>query len=145
MTSLGGTPRKRYGLFVLAMLMLLGGAAALFFAWTGFTRRIEDFLIWSLGLFMIVASTYLVRTSNVRARPRSVAGEEQASRPWAGKRPGALLWLTGAASVIALVISYHYLYKDALGGYHQVWPVDVFAGVALICASLLAYLFSRLV
>lgn len=140
MTSLEGIPRKRYGLFVLAILMLLGGAAALFFAWSSFTRRIEDFVIWLLGLLMIVASTYLVRISNVRARPGAVAGEDRAS-----KRPGALLWLMGAASVIALVISYHYLYRDALGGYHEVWPVDVFAAVALISASVLAYLGSRLV
>lgn len=140
MTSLEGIPRKRYGLFVLAILMLLGGAAALFFAWSSFTRRIEDFVIWLLGLLMIVASTYLVRISNVRARPGAVAVGDRAS-----KRPGALLWLMGAASVIALAISYHYLYRDALGGYHEVWPVDVFAAVALISASVLAYLVSRLV
>jgi hypothetical protein len=145
MMSLEGTPRKRYGLFVLAILMLLGGAAALFFAWASFTRRIEDFVIWLLGLLMIVASTYLVRMSNVRARPGAVAGGDQVSGQRTGKRPGALLWLMGAASVVALVISYHYLYQDALGGYHEVWPVDVFAAVALISATVLAYLFSRLV
>lgn len=136
--------KKRYGLFALAVGMLLIGAVALFLEWNNFARGLGGFLIWSIGLLMIVSSTYLVKISNVHARSSSVAASDPSKGSRSAKGPGLRMWLLGAASLAALGISYHYLYKDALAGYHQMWPVYAFAGSGLVCAIVLGYLFARL-
>lgn len=144
MTSVGGPPRKRYGLYVLAIVLLLAGAAALILEWNSFAQGGTAFLIWSLGPLMIVASTKLVKASNVRVRSSSTIAGDQNSIASGRKRITWRSWLAGAASLIVFWISYHYLFKDALRGYHQVWPVYAFAGAGLICALALGYLAARL-
>jgi hypothetical protein len=46
-------------------------------------------------------------------------------------------------SLIAVGISFFYLYKHALGGYHQIAPVYIFAVAIVVCASTWGYLITR--
>jgi hypothetical protein len=144
MSSRGQVPRKRYGLFALAIVMLLAGAAALILEWNSYVQGGKSLLIWALGLLMIVASTRLVRASNARTNTNSVTPEDQHSGPSAGKRVRPRLWLASVASLIVVAISYYCLREDALGGYHQVWPVYAFASTSVISGLILGYLVVRL-
>lgn len=124
---------KRYGLFVLAVLLLLAGGAALYVGSHNFALRI-------LGLASIVASTYLVRASHVHGRSHLPAASDERSRP----RAGSVLWIVSIALLPVAGASYLYLYNDALHGSHEALPVYVFAGVGLACTLVWSYLISRI-
>ena len=128
-------PQKRYGLFSLAILLLLLGGASFFIG-------SRTFVIRSLGALACIASVYLVRISNVRDRPFSVVGSSQVAG--STRRPGRLTWSIGVVSLLLAGASFLYLYNDALHGYHEALPVYVFAGTALACALVWSYLVSRL-
>jgi hypothetical protein len=128
-----GAPQKRYGLFSLAILLLLLGGASLFLG-------SRTFVIRSLGALACIASVYLIRMSNVRARPFSVVSGQIAGST---RLPGRLTWSIGAVSLLLAGASFLYLYNDALHGYQEVLPVYVFAGTALACALVWSYLVSR--
>lgn len=127
-------PQKRYGLFSLAIFLLLLGGAFIFWG-------IGNFVIRSLGLLACVASASLVRISNVRDRPFSGLGGGQVAGSTA--RPGRLTWFIGVLSVLLTGASFLYLYNDALHGYHELLPVYVFAGTAFACTLVWSYLVSR--
>jgi hypothetical protein len=136
MASESALPQKRYWLFVLAVLVLLAGGAALFMG-------PKNFGIWSLGLGACIVSVYLMRVSNVHSRSVSVATGSEGTGPKAKKGRGRLIWIIGAALLPVAGASFLYLYQDALHGYHQTLPVYVFAGVAALCAVVWPYLVSR--
>jgi hypothetical protein len=50
------------------------------------------------------------------------------------------MWVIGIALVPLWGATYFCLHEDALHGYHAVWPVYLFAGVAIICALFWGYL-----
>ena len=129
-------PKKRYGLFVLAVTLLLSGVVVnvIYF---------KDFPIRSLGLLMCVVGVLLIRVSNVRGLKGTRIANGPNLNPGARKRPGRLAWVLSAASVIAIGISYIYLRKDALAGGHEVWPAYAFAGSALIAAAVWGYVVSK--
>ena len=127
-------PQKRYGLFSLAILLLLLGGAFFFVGSGAFVFRF-------LGALACIASIYLIRISNVRDRPFSVVGSVQISG--STPRPGRLTWSIGVLSVLLAGASFLYLYNDALHGYHELLPVYVFAGTAFACALVCSYLVSR--
>lgn len=138
MTVSQETPRKRYGLLILAILLLLSGGGALY-------AGSHNFAIRSLGLVAIVASAYLVRISRVHNRSGSSAASGQGIDSKAARRPGRLLWTVSVALLLLAGVSYLYLYNDALHGYHEVLPVYMFAGVGLACVLVWSYLVSRIV
>jgi hypothetical protein len=125
-------PRKRYGLFVLAILMGLSGVAVLLM---GPKYSAIRFLA---GVAFIV-SVYLIRVSNVHTRSTLAASSDPAI-----ERPGRLMWFVGAALLVVWGISFLYLYKDALDGYHGISAVYIFAGVAVACILFWSYLASRI-
>ena len=130
-------PAKRYGLFALAILLLLFGGVALFMG-------AHNHAIRALGSLACVASAYLVKLSNIHARSNGAisAGQEVSSRR--SKHPPPLLWALGVISLAVLGIASLFLYKDALGGYHEVQAVYVFAGASVACALVWAFLISKL-
>lgn len=131
-------PEKRYGLFGLAIVMLLAAGAALFFGG-------NYSLVQALGGLMLVASAYLIKISNLRSGADSIAtGGPDASRG-STNRLGAAVWTVGVLLLMALGISYYSPYKDALDGYHHVVPVYAFAGIGLVCGLFWAYLLAKLV
>lgn len=50
----------------------------------------------------------------------------------------------GIVLLMAVGFSFHYLYRDALGGYHEVAPVYVFASVGIACTAAWAYVIAKI-
>ncbi len=104
----------------------------------------NDFMIRSSGVLMCIIGAYLVKISNIRSLKGLRSTHNKSLNLMTPSRPGRLVWAMGAASVVATGVSFIYLYQDALDGYHQIWPVYMFAASALICALVCAYLVSKL-
>jgi len=130
--------RKRYGLYALAILLLVIGGVALFVG-------MKNFGVRCLGLVAIIASGYLVRISNVRARPSLPMTSGDAKDFKAGEKGTRLMWIIGAALVPVAGASLFYLYLASLNGSHDALPAYIFAGVAVICTVVWSYLVSTLV
>lgn len=127
-------PRKRWGLFILASVLLLAGVAILYL-------RPDDFLFRTLAIVAFVVSARVVRVA-VQSRSGSFGG--QAADAKAIKRPGPLLWTVSIAMLVPAGLSSFFLYRDALDGYHEAWPLKVFAVVAVACALVWSYLAYKL-
>ena len=129
-------PRKRHGVYALAILMLFWAGGAMI-------AGSHNFAIRSLALAACMVSVYLVRISNVHTRSVSDANSSQLMNSIAPKRPSAAMWTVAAALAALLGVSCLLLYRDALHGYHEILPVYLFAGVAAVCALYWAYLASK--
>src|SRR5882672_2351583 len=115
--------RKKYGLFVLAIILILLGGVGVYLG-------SNNYLIRVLGSVSLLVSVYLVRISRVHhesSLPKANATE------YGG--PNRLLWIVSLALVPLLGASAFLLHIDAVNGGHEAWPADVFAGVALVCAA----------
>jgi hypothetical protein len=129
------TPQKnplQYGLLSMAVLAAIGGGVIAFTA--------SSFTIQTIGLILLPIGVSLGRFARSNDPINQIA-----ARSAAPNRPGPILWTVAIASALATVIALHYLYQDAIRGYHQVLPVYAFAAVALICGSVWAALLARLV
>jgi uncharacterized protein (UPF0333 family) len=120
--------RKRYGLFVLAILLLLLGGVGIYLGSHNYSIRV-------LGDVAIIASVYLVRISNVHIRSGLPVARGQMENLKTVKGPGRLLWIVSIALVPLLGASFFLVYIDAAHGGNEAWPADLFAGVGLICAG----------
>ena len=61
------------------------------------------------------------------------------------KGPGRVLWVLSIALLPLLILAWYLLDRDAINGGHEVWPVDVFAGVGLVCTIVWSFLAARIV
>jgi hypothetical protein len=123
--------RKRYGLFLLAILLLLLGAVGIYVG-------IHNYLVRALGLALVVASTYLFHG-------RSDLSEASGQRDFkTAEGPQPLLWIISLALVPLLGVAFFLLHIDAANGGHEAWPADVFAGVGLTCAVVWGYLVAKI-
>ncbi len=106
---------KRYGLFTLAIALLVWGGLALV---VGSTH------IWArpLGGLACLVGAWLVTVSRVHAESDLAAAARHVSLE-TSERPRPALWALGAGSLIAVGVSFGYLYQDALDGYHDMEPV----------------------
>ena len=122
--------KKKYGLYSLAILLLVFAAATLYFG-------AHNFPIRSLGLAAILVSGYLVRASNVRPQRTflpivSVPGADSA----AAKRYKRLLWILSLSLTALTVLSFLLMANDTVtNGGNEVWPVYVCAALGLLCAG----------
>jgi hypothetical protein len=123
---------KRYGLFVLAILLLMLGGVGIYFG-------SHNFPIRALGLATIMASTYFVRISHVHDRSGLPHATGQGIE-LKTEGPGRLLWIVSLALVPLLGAAFVLMHIDFVNGGHEAWPVDVFAGVGLVCAIVWSYL-----
>jgi len=130
--------KKRYSLFVLAIVLLLLGGAALFLG-------THNFAIRTIGIVACIVSVYLVRISNVHSRPTAPVVPVAPPRTEANLGVGRVMWLVGIVLLLLTAASFFYLYRDALDGYQDALPVYVFAGVGLTCTLVWSYLISKLV
>ena len=124
--------RKKYGLFVLAIILILLGGVGVYLG-------SNNYLIRVLGSVSLLVSVYLVRISRVHhesSLPKANAVE------YGG--PSRLLWIVSLALVPLLGASAFLLHIDAVNGGHEAWPADVFAGVALVCAGVWGCLIVKL-
>lgn len=129
--------RKRYGLFVLAILLLLFAGVCIYLGSNNYPIRV-------LGLAAIMASVYLARISHVRDRSGLPEASGRGKDRKTATGPGRLVWAVGVALLVVLGISSLSLYRDALRGYHEVLPVYIFAGIAVVCALFWSYLLSTI-
>jgi hypothetical protein len=128
---------KRYGLFVLAILLLLLGGV-------GQYAGSHNPPIRALGVVAIMVSVYLVRISHVHDRSSLPGASDPRTDLKIAKGPGRLLWIISLALVPLLGAAFFLLHIDAVNGGHEAWPVDVFAGVGLACAVVWGYLVAKI-
>ena len=122
--------RKKYGLFVLAIIMILLGVAGVYLG-------SNNYLIRVLGLVSLLVSVYVVRLSRVHHESTLLKSN---AVEYGG--PSRSLWIVSLALVPLLGASAFVLNMDAVHGGHEAWPADVFAGVVLVCAVVWAALVS---
>jgi hypothetical protein len=136
MTMAKDAHRKRYGLFILAIIMLMfGGAILLLYS--------NNPLIMPFGGLMCVFSAYLVKVSNVHRKADVTVADGNDTGSNVAKPPSLTTWAIGLAVLLALGVSYFYLRKDAIDGYHEILPVYFFAGAIFVCAGVWAYLLAK--
>jgi hypothetical protein len=128
---------KRYGLFVLAILILLLGGVGIYVG-------SHNYPIRALGLVAVMASAYLVRISHVHDRSDSPEASGRGKNLKTVKAQGRLLWIVSLALVPLLGAAFFLLHIDAVNGGHEAWPADVFAGVVLACAVVWGYLAAKI-
>jgi hypothetical protein len=129
--------RKRYALFVMAILLLLLGGVGIY-------AGSHNFPIRALGLAAIMASAYVVRISHVHDRSSLPQASGRKIGLNTAKGPTPLLWTISLALVPLLGTSFFLLHTDAVNGGHEVWPAYVFAGVVVVCAVLWGYLAAKI-
>jgi hypothetical protein len=134
--SYGTTPQKSYGLFSLAIALLLLGIV-------GVVVGSRNYLVRVLALLAIMGSTQLVRISKVKA-PRFSPVTIDSDADIEGKKLSRRMWIVGIALLPMMGVSCLCLYEDALHGYHQAWPLYLFTGVGLACAVVWPYLLTRI-
>jgi hypothetical protein len=132
-TASQNVTRKRYGLYVLAILLLLLGGVGIYVGSHSYPIRV-------LGLVALTASVYLARISRVHDRSDLSEARGRGKDLKTAKGPGRLLWIVSLALVPLLGAAYFLLHLDAVNGGHEAWPADVFAGVVLACAIVWGYL-----
>jgi hypothetical protein len=129
--------RKRYGLFVLAILLLLLGGVGIY-------AGSHNYPIRALGVVLVIASVHLVRISHVHDRSSLPEASGRGTDLKPGTGPGRLLWIVSIALVPLLGAAFFLLHMDAVNGGHEAWPADVFAGVGLACAIVWGYLAAKI-
>jgi hypothetical protein len=127
MIALQNAPRNQRGLRVVSVILLVLGGIAIFMG-------SQNFVIRSVGLAFVMASVYLIQASKVRNRSGLPVAGGEIDNPNVSGGPGLLLWIASVSLVPILVCAWYLLHLDAANGGQEVWPVYVFAGVALICA-----------
>jgi uncharacterized membrane protein len=132
-------PKKRYALYSLAILLLVLAAVGLYFG-------AHNFPIRSLALAAIMVSSYLVRASRVRPQQSfspivSDPGADEAAE----KRYRRLLWILSLGLTALSVFAFLLMFNDTVtNGGNEVWPVYVFAMLALLCACAWGALVAKL-
>lgn len=137
MTSVHDSFRKRYGLLALAVALLAGGGAAMFMGG-------HNFVVRSIGSLACITSAYLVKKSNLRLWLHSSARTVKDVSPRKLNSGFKVMLAVGVVLLVAVGVSFHYLYRDALNGYHDIMPVYVFASVGLACTFVWAYLIAKM-
>jgi len=128
--------RRRYGLFVLAVILLLFGGVLIYMG-------SHNFAIRAVGLGVVMVSVYLVQASNVRNRSGLPEASGEVDLPTA-RTPGRLLWVVSVSLVPVVAGAWYLLHLDAVNGGQTAWPVYVFAGVAVVCAVVWGLLVAKI-
>jgi hypothetical protein len=128
MITLQNAPRNQRGLRVVSVILLVLGGVFIFIG-------SHNFAVRAIGLGFVLACTYLIRISKDRSRAGLAAASGEVNKPNMTGVPGRLLWIVSVSLVPALVCAWYLLQLDAANGGKEAWPVDVFAGVGLVCAA----------
>jgi hypothetical protein len=133
-----GAARKRYGLLVLSILLLLLGGVGVYLG-------SHNYPIRTLGLMGVMAGAYIFRISHVNDRSGSL--EVSGRRPDLEKPngPGRLLWIISLALVPLLGTALFLLHVDEVNGGHEAWPADLFAAIGLAAAIVWGYLVAKII
>jgi hypothetical protein len=129
--------KRKYALFVLAIFFLMLAGA-------GLVIGSNNVAIRSLAMLAVIISVYCVRVANIHVGIDSAATASQQSRSKLPARPRRSLWIVCIILLPLFGLSFIWLYSDAVQGYHQIWPVYCFAGIAIACALCWSYLVASL-
>lgn len=110
-------------------LCVLGAAA--------FYLRPDSYRFLLLDLVAITVGMWFVRSSNEYIKRARGQVTVNWLSPKAAGRVGPLAWALTGASLVACGVGYYLMYLDALHGYKQEWPLNLFLGavVALVATS----------
>lgn len=136
MTLAQGNPKRRYGLFWLAVIALLSGVVVNLICFNYFILR-------SLGLLLLCIGVFLIRASNVRGLMGMRVTDQPYVKTQVSKRPGALAWAVSGASAAGLVIFYIFMLRENRAGGHEVWPVYAFGVCAFVATLAFGYLVAK--
>ena len=126
---------RKTAFLALATLVLVAGLVILYFGFNNFAIR-------SFALLLCVGSTYLVKIA--RRDGTAMANGKDIDRASA-TRPGTVAWVLSGVALVILGLSFAFLYRDALNGYHDVWPVYAFGASIIICAIVWPYVIAKLI
>jgi hypothetical protein len=129
---------KRYGLRVLG---LIAGFAGLVVAIVAF----HDLLIRTVAIFVCLAGIYVAKKT--KASDRSELHEVGVDRSYSvnAKHIKLAIWIACAFSLVASGTSFAFMYKDALNGYQEDWPIYAFIISISIFALTSSYIVAYLV
>jgi len=129
-----GKNEKRYGVYAIAITLLVVSAAALVFGGNSFAMR-------CLGIVACIAAVRFVQISKLRGQPSIHSIGEQGIELHRG--PPSVMWVIGAALLAAVLVAGFLLYRDAAEGYKDAFPVYAFAASVVLCGGFWGYLLSR--
>jgi magnesium-transporting ATPase (P-type) len=133
MNSLQPPNKRKFTLLTVAFLLLA-------FAGVAMARGGNGVMV------MVAVSTSLVCVRLINVQSPSGSATEAAQRQDSGwttrvRRPIGIISIT---LVPIMAIASFFLYRDAVQGYHQSWPLYFFAATGAICAICWTYLISTL-
>lgn len=118
----------------MSFLVVMSGIAIFF---TGF----NEFTVRSTGLLVIALGAYLAHKSNVLIKSNKVS--KDAVHSLSDNRIKPLMWAIGLVLILVTGISIYFLYKDAIDGYHQFWPLYFCLVATLSCAIYFPFLYVK--
>lgn len=127
---------KKWWFCLLGIAFGLSGLAT---AIAGFS----DLFIRLVGILLMLGGAYLIRMYRMSRMVRLGDSIVSSSYPEGANHIRLrLVWILGAISLIASVISFSFMYVDATGGYHSdnVWPLYTFALSMMIFALTSSYI-----
>jgi len=122
MTDSQSGPGRRYGLYLLAVVLLLVGGAGIIFG-------SHNFQIRALGSIAILASVRVVQASR---RPALPEGFRRIGESTPANDSRRSLWIASIALVPCFAASLFLLHIDAVNGAREAWPFYVFGAVGLV-------------
>jgi hypothetical protein len=131
------THRKRYIVFAVAVALIVVAVVALYLG-------TNSFVIRSVGIVAGLVSVRLIRISNIHSRSSSADIDKYGKRFGESKWQRRPIWmLSGIVLLACFCFAIFALYKDAIGGYKEIWPVYLFTGTVVVCMVFWSYLFWR--
>jgi hypothetical protein len=137
LNSLQPPNKRKFALLTAAFLLLVLAGA-------GMAMAGNNFAIRSLAIVAALAGVACVRRINVHAPPGSAT---EAPQQGGGKLATLIRHPIGIISLILVPImamASFFLYKDAVQGYHESWPLYLFFWTGIICTLCWAYVVSTL-
>jgi hypothetical protein len=124
--------KKRYVLFLVAIVLLLSGVAVNII-------YLNDFLLRSVGLTLVLVGVGLIKASNVLGLIGLRATNDSFATTVERKGPGPLAWAVAIASAAGLVVLYLCMLQSDRAGGHDVWPVYAFGLCAFVATLAVGY------
>jgi hypothetical protein len=131
------TPKRRYGLYSLAILLLLVAIVALYLG--------SDYpTVEPVAGVAIIAGVYLLRISKSRPQQTLAIVTVPGADSKAEERLRRRLWIASIALVPFFGGAYVLMYIDSVNGSHEGWPLYVFVGVGFVCTIVWSYLAAKI-
>jgi hypothetical protein len=98
----------------------------------------------SLGVMACMVAAYCIRMSAVRSQSGEITAPALQGSGVSFKAKRRLGWAVGMLLLLLLILAFVNLYADAAHGYHEKWPVYLFAFGAVLVTLWCSYWVSKL-